>query len=337
MSDELPPQVRMLQIITGYWLSQAVGTAARFGVADELAERPRTISELAAAVGAQQQALFRLLRMLASIGVFTMDEQGRFGLTPLGDTLRSGVPGSVKNFAIAETTPGHWLPWGEMYDAIKTGKPRCKPALGMELWDWYSKNPEEGEYFNRAMGDLSAAVSDDVVRIYEFAKFKKVMDVGGAHGILLAAILKANPEMSGVLFDLPRVTATARDSLETQRIAQRCEVVTGDFFESIPSGADIHVLKQVIHDWSDKESTTILRNCHKALKPEGKLLLVEMVIPPDNSPSMAQAMDLNMLVLLTGRERTESEYRALLAAGGFKIERVIPTHTGFSVIEASRV
>jgi len=337
MSNELPPPAQMLQIITGYWISQAVGTAARLGVSDQLADGPRKSSEVAKAVGADPLALFRLMRMLASIGVFTMDKQERFGLTPLGDTLRSGVPGSVRDFAVAETTPGHWQPWGKMYEAIKTGKPMCKPALGMELFDWYSKNPEEGEYFNGAMGDLSAAVSGEVTRIYDFAKFQKVVDVGGAHGILLAAILKANPQMRGILFDLPHVTATARESLNTQGIGQRCEVVTGDFFESVPPGADMHVLKQIIHDWSDSECTTILRNCHQALKPNGKLLLVEMVIPPDNSPSMAQAMDLNMLVLCTGRERTESEYRNLLAAGGFKMERVMPTQTPFSVIEASRV
>ncbi len=187
------------------------------------------------------------------------------------------------------------------------------------------------------MGDLSAAVSDEVIRVYDFAKYQMVVDVGGAHGILLAAILKANPKMRGILFDLQHVTLTAGDSLKTQGIEQRCEVVSGDFFDGVPPGADIHVLKQIIHDWSDKECITILRNCHQALKPNGKLLLVEMVIPPDNSPSIAQAMDLNMLVLLTGKERTESQYRELLAAGGFKMERVLPTHSPFSVIEASRI
>jgi hypothetical protein len=337
MSNELPPPTRMLQIIMGYWVSQAVGTAARLGVPDQLAHRPRKSSEVAAAVGADAQALFRLMRMLASIGVFTMDQQERFGLTPLGDTLRSSVPGSVRNFAVAETAPGHWQPWGKMYEAIKTGEPMCKSALGMELWDWYSKNPEEGEYFNGAMGDLSAAVAAEVIRIYDFAAFQKVVDVGGAHVILLAAILKANPTMRGILFDLPHVTATAGESLKTQGIGDRCEVVTGDFFESVPPGADVHVLKQIVHDWSDKECTTILRNCHQALKPNGKILLVEMVIPPDNSPGMAQAMDLNMLVLLTGRERTELEYRELLSTAGFNIERVMPTHSPFSVIEALRV
>ena len=337
MSNDLPPPTRMLQIITGYWVSQAVGTAARLGVPDQLADGPRKSSEVAKAVGADPQALFRLMRMLASIGIFAMDEQERFGLTPLGDTLRSRVPGSVRNFAVAEIAPGHWQPWGKMYEAIKTGEPMCESALGMTLWDWYAKNPEESEYFSGAMGDLSAAVADEVIRIYDFAKFQTVVDVGGAHGILLTAILKANPKMRGILFDLQHVLATAGESLKSQGFGQRCEVVTGDFFESVPPGADIHVLKQIIHDWSDKECNTILRNCHQALKPNGKVLLVEMVIPPNNSPSMAQAMDLNMLVLLTGRERTESEYRELLAAAGFKIERVMPTHSPFSVIEALRV
>jgi len=337
MSNELPPQAQMLQLITGYWMSQAVGTAARLGVPDQLVDRPRTSREVAKAVGADPQALFRLMRMLASIGVFAMDGQERFALTPLGETLRSGVPGSVKNFAIAETAPGHWQPWGKMFEAIKSGKPMCKPALGMEIWEWYSQNPEEGEYFNGAMGDLAASVSDEVARIHDFAGCHKVLDVGGGHGILLAAILKAHPNMQGILFDVPRVTATAGESLETQGVAQRCEVVSGDFFKSVPPGADIHVLKQVIHDWSDAECTAILKNCHRALKPNGKLLLVEMVIPPDNSPGMAQAVDLNMLVILTGRERTESEYRNLLPAGGFRLDRIMPTRTPFSIIEASRV
>ena len=206
----------------------------------------------------------------------------------------------------------------------------------MELWDWYSTHPEEGEYFNRAMGDLSAGVSGEVTGSYDFSHFETVLDVGGAHGILLGAILRANPHMRGILFDLPHVTATAADSLKAQGIEQQCELVTGDFFVSVPPDADIHVLKQIIHDWSDEECVTLLRNCHRALKPGGKILLVEMVIPADNSPSMAQAMDMNMLVLLTGKERTESQYRDLLAAAGFRMERVIPTHSPFSIIEASR-
>ena len=335
MNKELPPPAQMFHMITGYWISQAVGTAAKLGISDQLVEGPRSSTQVAEAVGADPAALFRLMRMLASVGVFTMDHQERYALTPLGETLRSNVPGSVRNFAIAETATGHWLPWGKMYEAITTGKPMCQSALGMELWEWYAKNSEEGEYFNGAMGDLSAAASHEVTRVYNFARFRKVVDVGGAHGILLAAILKVNPEMRGVLFDLPHVTATAGSMLEEQGIGQRCEVISGDFFKSVPTGGDLHILKQVIHDWSDAECANLLHNCRQALQPDGKLLLVEMVIPPDNSPSMAQAMDLNMLVLLTGKERTESQYAELLSASGFKLDRIIPTNTPFSVIEAS--
>lgn len=336
MSHELPPPARMLQLITGYWISQAVGAAAKLGLADQLANGARSASEIATSVNAEPGSVHRVMRMLASIGVFTMDSNDHFGLTPLGDTLRTGVPGSMKNFAIAQTSPGHWLPWGQMSEAVRTGRPMSTSALGMELWDWYSTHPEEGEFFNRAMGDLSAGVAGEVTGSYDFSPFETVLDVGGAHGILLGAILRANPQMRGILFDLPHVTATAAESLRAQGIEERCELVTGDFFASVPPGADIHVLKQIVHDWSDGECITLLRNCHRALKPAGKVLLVEMVIPADNSPSMAQAMDMNMLVLLTGKERTELQHRDLLAAAGFRMERVIPTHSPFSIIEASR-
>lgn len=336
MLHELPPPAHMLQLITAYWISQAVGAAAKLGLADQLADGSRSASEVATSVNAEPQSVYRVMRMLASIGVFTMDANDRFGLTPLGDTLRGGVPGSMKNFAIAQTSPGHWLPWGQMSEAVRTGRPTSTSALGMDLWDWYAAHSEEGEFFNRAMGDLSSGVSGEVTGSYDFSHFETVLDVGGAHGILLGAILRANPHMRGILFDLPHVTATAADSLSAQGIEQRCELVTGDFFASVPPGADIHVLKQIIHDWSDEECTTLLRNCHRALKPGGKILLVEMVIPADNSPSMAQAMDMNMLVLLSGKERTELQYRDLLAAAGFRMERIIATRSPFSIIEASR-
>lgn len=335
-STEMPPPARMMQMITGYWVSQAVGTAARLGLSDELASGPKTSAEIAAAVGASEPHLFRLMRMLASLGVYAMDEHGRFALTALGETLRSGAAGSIKDFAVAETMPGHWLPWGRMFDSVRAGSPMCGTALGMDLWDWYAKHPDEGTFFNGAMGDLSAAVASEVTRVYDFSPFATVVDVGGAHGILLSAILKANPRLRGILFDLPHVTATVRESLEQRGIATRCDVVTGSFFHSIPPGGDVHVLKQVLHDWSDEECTLLLRNCHRALAPGGKLLVVEMVIPPDNAPSMAQAMDMNMMVLLTGKERTAAEYRALLASGGFELERVIPMRSPFSVIEATR-
>jgi SAM-dependent methyltransferase len=335
-THDVPPPAAMMGLITGYWVSQAVGVVAQLGVADHLAAGPRTSDELAQAVGADPRALYRVLRLLASIGVFAEVSPRTFGLTPLGETLRTDAPGSVRNFAITETAPGHWLPWGRLVESVRSGRPMAREALGMELFDWYAQNPEEAGFFNAAMGNLSALAADELVRVYDFSAVRTVADIGGAHGVLLAAVLRANPAARGILFDLPHVIATAGEVLAGEGLADRCELVSGDFFAEVPAGADLHLLKQIVHDWNDEQATQLLRNCHRALPPAGKVLLVEMVIPPDNRPSPAQAMDLNMLVILGGRERTEDEYRRLLGDAGFRLERVIPTHSPFSVIEATR-
>ena len=336
VQDEIPPPVAMMGLITGYWLSQAVGVVAKLGVADHLGEGPRTCDDLARSVGADSHALYRVLRLLSSIGVFTQVTPHSFGLTALGETLRSDAPDSVRNFAITETAPGHWQPWGRMEESVRTGKSVAHAALGMELFEWFAQNPDEAGFFNAAMGNLSALVAGELVRVFDFSGFHKVVDVGGAHGVLLSSILQASPTTSGVLFDLPHVIATAGQSIKAQGLSERCELKSGDFFEAIPVGADLHLLKQIIHDWDDEQATRLLKNCCRALAPHGTLLLVEMVVPAGNEPSPAQAMDLNMLVLLGGRERTEQEYQHLLAEAGFQLVRVIPTHSPFSIIEATR-
>jgi SAM-dependent methyltransferase len=327
----------MMDLITGYWTSQAVGTVALLGVADHLTDGPRTSDELARIVGADPGALYRVLRLLASIGVLVQATPGTFALTPLGETLRSDAPDSVRNFAITETAPGHWLPWGRLPESVQSGQPMAREALGMELFDWYAQNPEEAGYFNAAMGNLSALVAQELVRVYDFSGVRTVADVGGAHGVLLTAVLRANPTARGILFDLPHVIATARETIAAEGLSSRCELVSGDFFDALPEGADLHLLKQIVHDWDDDRVTLLLQNCHRALAPGGKLLLVETVIPPDNAPSMAQAVDLNMLVLLGGRERTKVEYHDLLMAAGFRLDRIVPTRSPFSVIEATRI
>jgi SAM-dependent methyltransferase len=336
-THDMPPSAAMMGLITGYWTSQAVGVVAQLGVADQLRGGPLPSDELARAVGADPAALYRVLRLLASIGVFAEPAPGCFGLTPLGETLRTDAPGSVRSFAITETAPGHWLPWGRLHESVRSGRPMADEALGMDLFSWYAQNPEEAGFFNAAMGNLSALAAGELVRVYDFSGARTVADVGGAHGVLLAAVLRANPAARGILFDLPHVIATAGDEIAAQGLAERCELVSGDFFEEVLPGADLHLLKQIVHDWDDERATRLLTNCHRALAPGGTLLLVEMVVPADNRPSPAQAMDLNMLVLLGGRERTEAEYRRLLGDAGFRLERVIPTHSPFSVIEAARV
>jgi SAM-dependent methyltransferase len=333
---EIPAPVAMMGLITGYWVSQAVGAVALLGVADYLGNGPRSSDDLARDVKADPQALFRLLRLLASIGVFVEVAPRSFGLTALGETLRSDAPGSVRNFAITETAPGHWQPWGRLSESIRTGQPMARAALGMEFFEWYAKNPDEAGFFSAAMGNLSAMAAGELVRVYDFSAARKIADVGGAHGVLLTTVLRANPTTRGILFDLPHVIAGAGEIIQAQGLSGRCELQSGDFFEAVPEGADLHLLKQIVHDWDDERATRLLKNCHRALAPNGKLLLVEMVVPRDNRPSPAQAMDLNMLVLLGGRERTEEEYQRLLQGGGFMLDRVIPTHSPFSVIEATR-
>ena len=336
-ASDVPPPAAMMGLITGYWVSQAVGVVAQLGVADHLTAGPRSGDELARAVGADPPALSRVLRLLASIGVFADVASDSYGLTPLGETLCTDAPGSVRNFAITETAPGHWLPWGRLLESVRTGQPMARAALGMELFEWYAQDPEEAGFFNAAMGDLSALATSELVRVFDVSAVRVVADVGGAHGVLLAAVLRANPDARGILFDLPHVIETAEEALAAEGLSARCELVSGDFFAAVPAGADLHLLKQIVHDWDDERATQLLTTCHRALEPGGTLLLVELVIPPDNAPSMAQACDLNMLVLLGGRERTEEEFRRLLEAAGFRLERIIPTHSPFSVIEATRV
>ena len=335
--QEIPPSAAMMGLITGYWVSQAVGVVAQLGVADQLRDGARRSTELARDVRADPDALYRVLRLLASIGVFTEGPPDSFGLTPLGETLRTDAPDSVRNFAVTETAPGHWLPWGKLHESVRTGQPMAREALGMELFEWYAQDPEEAGFFNAAMGNLSALAASELVRVYDFSTVQTVMDVGGAHGVLLATALHANPNARGILFDLPHVIATAGDAIAAEGLSERVELVSGDFFEEVPPGADLHLLKQIVHDWDDERVTRLLATCHRALNPAGTLLLVEMVIPADNRPSPAQAMDLNMLVVLGGRERTEAEYRQLLQTAGFRLHQIIPTHSPFSVIEATRV
>jgi hypothetical protein len=326
----------MLQLVTGYWVSQAIGVVARLGVPDQIADGPRSSDELARAVGVQPDALFRVLRMLASIGVFEEPARGVFALTPLGDTLRSDTPGSVRDFAIAETAFGHWQPWGRLLESVRTGQPQAHEALGIELWQWYSEYPEEAAFFSRAMGNLSALAASELLRVYDFTSAHTVVDVGGAYGELLATVLEAHPQLRGVLFDLPYVIADAQPAIAARGLTDRCELVSGDFFEGVPAGGDVYLLKQILHDWSDDEAIRLLRRCHHALAPGGKLLIVEMVVPADNRPSAVQPMDLNMLVMLGGRERTAEEFQRLLGAAGFQLERVISTHSPFSVLIATR-
>lgn len=333
--NEQPPQIALLQMVTGYWVSQSIYVAARLGIADLLQTGAKTSDELAREVGAHGPTLYRVLRALAGLGIFAEDENRRFSLTPLAEPLRTG-PNSLRAMAIHMIEEASWDAWGKLLESVRTGEAGFKLAHGMEVFPYYAAHPESMEPFNEAMTNFSEAVIEALVPAYDFSSIKKLVDVGGGHGSLLAAILKANPNLRGVLFDLPRAVEGASKRMEMENVADRAELVAGDFFESVPPGGDAYLMKLIIHDWDDERAVKILSNCHAAMADGGKLLLIESVVPSGNEPSFSKGMDLQMLIMTGGRERTESEYRELFAAGGFTLTRVIPTESPMSIIEGTK-
>jgi hypothetical protein len=325
----------MFKMITGYWVSQTVGALAKLGVCDQFTNGPRTAAEVAPEVGADPGALFRVLRTAATIGVFEHHEDDRFSLTPVGETLKSNVPGSMRDMAVAQTSPGHWLPWGRFPDAIKSGGEQATQAHGKPIFQYYDEVAEERIAFMGAMQGMSSLVASEFARVVDFSDCKVVADVGGAGGTLLSAVLDKHSEVSGILYDLPSVAGNAKGAVEARGHAGRCEVIGGDFFESVPEGADAYLLKHILHDWNDEQSVSILKNVAKGMKPTSKVYLVEMVIPDDNTPSAAQLMDLNMLTMLPGRERTRQEYADLFEAAGLKFKALTQTHSPFQIVEGS--
>jgi len=323
-----PPQAVMLQMLMGMWVAQIVSAVAQLGVPDRLADGATSLDDLARGCDADREGLRRLLRAAATLGVVA-ESGGGFSLTPLGATLRSDVPGSVRDFIIAETAPGHWLPWGRCADAVRRGGSTASDALGVaDAWEYYAQHDEERMRFARGMSNLSALVSADVARVYEPGEAKVIVDVGGSEGVLLRGLLDRAPGARGILFD-------RADVVEHVKPAERVEIVAGDFFGDLPPGADMYLLKSILHDWPDDRCEEILKNCHRAAAPNARLVLVEMLLP-DEGPSPVTFMDMNMMVMLGGRERTAGEYTEMLARCGWKVEQVVPTGGLFSVIEARR-
>jgi ubiquinone/menaquinone biosynthesis C-methylase UbiE len=332
----VPPAVTVLQMISGFWVARAIYVAAKLGIADYVQDGPKTASELAASTDTHAPSLYRVLRALASVGVFAEDQDGRFALTPLAATLLTDAPGSLRAFATVELGEEHYPAWGDVLHSVKTGQIAFDRVFGMPVWKYYAKNPDNAKTFNDAMTNLTAVVNDAVLASYDFSPIGEIVDVAGGHGSLIASILKTHPGMKGVLFDVPSVIEGARPRIEAEGLAQRCKLVAGDFFKSVPSGGEAYLLKWIIHDWDDERATAILKNCHRAMAKGGKLLLIEAVIPRGNEPFFGKLIDLNMLVMTGGRERTEDEYRALFEAAGFKLLNIIPTPSPMSVIEGVR-
>ena len=326
----------MLQLITGFWVSRAIYVAAKLGLADLVKDSPKTADELARLTGTHSPSLYRALRALASVGVFTDDGRGRFAQTPLSETLRSDTPGSLRALAIVELGQEHYPAWGNLMHSVKTGEIAFDNLFKQNAWEYYAQNPEDASNFNESMRGLTEMVNVAVLEAYDFPGVDKLVDVAGGTGKLISAVLVAHPRMRGVLFDLPHVIAEAGPLLDAAGVRDRCETSTGDFFRSVPEGGDAYVMKWIIHDWDDEKSTAILKNIRRAMDEKGKLLLIEMVVPEGNQPDLSKFLDLDMMVMTGGRERTEAEFNSLLAASGFKLTRVVRTASPICVIEAVR-
>src|SRR5262245_4099906 len=332
-ANERSPRDQVFQTIADFWAAQAVHAAARLGLADHLAERPRSAAELAAATRTHAPSLARLLRALAAVGVLR-ESAGRYRLTPFGEALRTGTPGSLRPLVLTVLGGEHYRAWGSLPHSIETGQPAFDHVHGQSVWDYYSRHPEEAAVFNDAMTAGTAAVAPAVLEAFDFSPYRTVVDVGGGHGNFLASILEANPDARGVVFDAPHVVAGARAQLAARGLAGRCEAVGGDFFESVPAGGDLYVMKWIIHDWDDRRALAILRNCRRAIgNSGGRLLLVEFVLS-EGGEAFGPLVDLDMLVMAGGKERTEDEHRSLLAEAGFRLTVVRPTRSKVSLVEA---
>ena len=321
------------QMITGYWMSQLIYVAAKLGIADLLQGEPLSPEELATKVKVQPEPLFRVLRALASVGVFEQYADGRFGMTPLADGLRSDVPHSQRALAIMSGEE-HFKAWGELLFALQTGKNAFEHLYGAPVFDYLSKHPEQAANFDAAMVSIHGRETAAMVDAYDFSPFGTVADVGGGNGSLLRGVLHKYPKVRGMLCDLPGVVQRADPLIAAEGLAGRIQTVPTNFFEAIPPGADAYLMRHIIHDWSDEKSHQILSNVRKVIRENARLLLIESVIPPGNEPCFGKLLDITMLLLPGGKERTQEEYRELLAKAGFRLDRIVPTEADVSILES---
>jgi O-methyltransferase/methyltransferase family protein len=324
---------QMRQLLNGFRVTQALYVAAKLGLADILKDGPQSIEALAATTDANADALYRVLRALASIGVFEEGPAGQFALTPLAAVLQHDHPSAVRAQALFFGDEPYRA-WGGLYESVMTGANAYERAFGAPHFEYLARHPHQNEIFNQAMNASSRQAAMDLVSVYDFSAAGTVVDIAGGQGVLIAAILRANPTLHGILFDQPHVVANARPILEAGGVADRCELASGDFFVSVPSG-DIYTLRHIVHDWDDEHAILILRNCAEAMAPGGRTLVIESVIEPGNDPSTAKFLDLMMFVMNGGRERTAEEYHLLFTAAGLRLTRIIPTGAE-SLIEGER-
>ncbi|OLP15530.1 methyltransferase [Leptolyngbya sp. 'hensonii'] len=324
-----------MQMITGMWVTQSIYVAASLGIADLLQGGVRSVDELAQASGAQAPHLYRVLRALASVGIFTEVAPGQFGLTAIAEYLRSDVPGSLRALSRTVSDTWQWNCWGDILNIVKTGQPAMQRLYQVQdTFTYLTQNPESGAIFDDAMTGWAKTIHTAVIDAYDFSGVQTLVDIAGGHGMLLASILAANPMLRGILFDLPNVVAGAGPLLEQAQVLNRCQIQGGSFFAAIPTGGDAYLMSHILHDWGDADCVRILQNIRQAIAEQGRLLIVEMVIPPGDTPHFGKFLDVDMMAIFSGgRERTAAEYQELFQAAGFQLNRIIPTAAPVSVIE----
>jgi hypothetical protein len=325
--------VQVVSLSLGYVMGQALRAAATLGVADALADGSRTSDEIARLTDCHAPSMARLLRTLAAGGIVIEEDDGRFALTTLGDTLRSDAPDSVRAAVVWVGEPMHYVTCGELAETVRTGEPAFARIFGQGYFQRLATHPDAGRVWDEGMACFSAMENDPIARVCPFAPGAHVVDVGGGNGGFLAAVLRRHASLRGTLFDRSEVVAHPLD-LERAGVLDRCELVAGDFFDTVPAGRDVYVLKRVLHDWDDETCGALLRRCRDAMTPGGRVLIIDAVIPPGNDPHPAKIVDLVMMSILSGHERTADEFGALCAAAGLRLTRVIPTESMLAVVEA---
>ena len=333
-SRAVPPHVQLIQMATGEWVARALHAAAELGLADQLVNVPRSAAELAGPMHVHAPSLHRFMRTLASLGVLTERPEQRYALTTLGEALRTGAPGSARATLLTFGSRLFQRSWDHLTYSIQTSKTGFEKAHGMPLFEYLAQHPGEASLFSETMVGLHGQEPPAVAAAYDFSTFSTIVDVGGATGNMLAATLSRHAGPSGVLFDLPHVVADAPSLLEENGVRDRVKIEAGDFFKTVPSGGDAYILSHIIHDWDEDQCLTILSHIRKAIKSNGRLLIVEMVLPEGDTVHPGKMLDMVMLLVSGGRERTEAEYGSLLSKGGFKLTRIVPTSSAVSVVEA---
>ena len=323
----------LLDLLNGFQITQALHVASTLGVADHLRDGPRSADELASLTQSHAGALYRLLRALAAVGVFQEHDGQRFALTPMGQCLRTDSATPIGAYAEHLGSAYFWQAWGHLQHSVRTGENAFSDLYGKDIWQYRAERPEAGAAFNRAMTQMSRGSAEAVIGAYDFSTCRTIVDVGGGHGLMLAAILNAHPGMRGTLFDQPAVVAGAQAVLTERAVIDRCDIIGGNFFETAPEGGDAYLMRQIIHDWEDDDAIAILKVCRRAMHESAKLLLIEQIVGPANEKPAAKFSDLNMLVAPGGRERTREEFSGLLGQADFELTRVVPAGRS-NVIEA---